>query len=91
MSGLARGSYLCYLPALQAMKFKSYLAKPFASVIQRKLQKSSQTALEDQQIIMKSLLSEGAKAEFGKEHHFGEIIDYKGYTQAVPILSLIHI
>ncbi len=67
------------------MKFKSYLAKPFASVIQRKLQKSSQTALEDQQIILKSLLSEGAKAEFGKEHHFGEIIDYKGYTQAVPI------
>ena len=67
------------------MKFKSYLAKPFASVIQRKLLKSSQTALEDQQIILKSLLSEGAKAEFGKEHHFGEIFDYKGYTQAVPI------
>jgi hypothetical protein len=67
------------------MKFKSYLAKPFASVIQRKLQKSSQSALQDQQTIMKSLLFEGAKAEFGKEHHFGEIVDYKGYTQAVPI------
>ena len=67
------------------MKFKSYFAKPFASVIQRKLQKSSQTALEDQQIILKTLLAQGAKAEFGKDHHFGQIADYSGYKQAVPI------
>jgi hypothetical protein len=67
------------------MKIKSYLAKPFASIIYKRLQRSMQTALEDQDKILKTLVKKGGGAEFGKEHHFSEVADYESFVQAVPI------
>ena len=67
------------------MKIKSYLAKPFASIVYKQLQRSMQTALTDQDKILKELLKKGARSEFGKDHNFSEIIDFQSYTQAVPI------
>lgn len=67
------------------MKIKSYLAKPFAGFIQRKIQKSMQTAISDQQNILQSLVKKGGKAEFGKEHHFQDIISHADFKEAVPI------
>ena len=67
------------------MKIKSYLAKPFASIVYKKLQRSMQTALSDQDKILKELLKKGGRSEFGKEHHFSEVNDYQSYTQAVSI------
>jgi hypothetical protein len=67
------------------MKIKSYLAKPFAGFIQRKIQKSMQTALSDQQNILQSLLKKGGKAEFGKDHHFKDITGHADFKEAVPI------
>lgn len=67
------------------MKFKSFLAKPFASYVHRSVQKGMLTALEDQESILKELLKTGRQTEFGKEHHFHSISNYEEYRKAVPI------
>jgi hypothetical protein len=67
------------------MKIKSYLAKPFASIVHKSLQRSMQTALADQDKILKQLLKKGSASEFGKEHHLKEINDYQSLIQAIPI------
>lgn len=67
------------------MKIKSYLAKPFASIVYKSLQRSMQTALADQDKILKQLLKKGSASEFGKEHHLKEINDYQSLIQAIPI------
>ena len=67
------------------MKIKSYLAKPFASIVYKRLQRSMQTALADQDNILKDLLKKGSGSLFGKEHRLSEVNDYQSYTQAVPI------
>jgi hypothetical protein len=72
-------------PILDTMKIKSYLAKPFAGIIQRKLQRSMHTALSDQQSILTQLIKKGSEAEFGKEHNLKEVSDYQSFKQAIPI------
>lgn len=67
------------------MKIKSYLAKPFASIIYKRLQRSMQTALADQDKILKELLKKGGGSVFGKEHKLSEVYDYQSYRQAIPI------
>ncbi len=64
---------------------KSLLAKPFAGVIHRQIQKERKTALADQQSILNQLLKVGKTTLFGKEHQFDLIQDYAGFKQAVPI------
>ncbi|MFN5375581.1 MAG: GH3 auxin-responsive promoter family protein [Chitinophagaceae bacterium] len=44
-----------------------------------------QTALADQDKILKQLLKKGSASEFGKEHHLKEINDYQSLIQAIPI------
>jgi hypothetical protein len=67
------------------MKIKSYLARPFAGIVHRKLQKSMLTAVDDQHRILQELLKKGAKAEFGKDHQFKELSNHVDYKQAIPI------
>lgn len=67
------------------MKIKSYLAKPFASIVYKKLQRSMKTALDDQDKILKELLKKGGSSEFGKDHYLSEVVDYQSYKQSVPI------
>jgi hypothetical protein len=67
------------------MKFKAFLAKPFASYIYRSIQKGMATAVEDQDAILKELLKIGRLTEFGKEHGFQAITSYDEYRQAVPV------
>ncbi len=67
------------------MKLKSYLAKPFAGIIQRKIQKSTKTAVEDQQKILHALLTKGQRSQFGKDHRISEVADYEGFKSAVPV------
>ena len=64
---------------------KSLLAKPFAGVIHRQIQKERNTALADQQNILNQLLKVGKTTLFGKDHHFERISDYAGFKQAVPL------
>jgi hypothetical protein len=67
------------------MKIKSFLAKPYASVVHKRVQKSMQTAVADQQHILQQLLKHGAKTTFGNDHHLANVKQYNEYREAVPI------
>lgn len=67
------------------MNLKSLLARPFATYIYNKTRKGMQTALEDQELILKSLLKTGKNTVFGKEHRLEGVTDHAGFIQAVPL------
>jgi hypothetical protein len=67
------------------MKFKSFLAKPFASYTHAKIRKGMLTALQDQEAILKELLKLGKLTEFGKDHNLDKINTYEEFKQAVPV------
>ncbi|HEY1018527.1 MAG TPA: GH3 auxin-responsive promoter family protein [Sediminibacterium sp.] len=67
------------------MNLKSLLARPFANYIYNKTRKSMQTALDDQDAILKMLLKTGKNTVFGKEHRLESVSDHAAYAQAVPI------
>ncbi len=67
------------------MNLKSLLARPFANYIYNKTKKGMVTALEDQDLILKSLLKTGKSTQFGKDHYMEGITDHASFTQAVPI------
>lgn len=67
------------------MKIKSFLAKPYASIIHSRIRKSMLTAVADQEEILQYLLKTAAGTAFGKEHKFSEIKSYEDFKQAVPI------
>ncbi|OIQ97984.1 GH3 auxin-responsive promoter [mine drainage metagenome] len=67
------------------MNLKSLLARPFAGYIYNKIQKGMQTALADQEAILKSLIKNGKATEFGKEHHLASVSNYEEFAAAVPV------
>jgi hypothetical protein len=67
------------------MKFKSYLAKPFALYIYKQIKRSMLTAVADQNTIFNSLIKTGLKTEFGRDHHFEKIKTHADYVKNVPI------
>jgi hypothetical protein len=67
------------------MKFKSFLAKPFASYTYAKIRKGMGTALQDQDSILKDLLKDGKSTEFGREHGLDKVNSYEEFKKAVPI------
>jgi hypothetical protein len=67
------------------MKIKSFLARPYASIIHNRLRKGMVTAVADQQSILQQLLRTGSKTIFGKDHRLTEVKDHEGYRQAVPV------
>src|SRR4051812_47605385 len=67
------------------MKIKSFLARPYASIVHSRIRKSMATAVAEQQTIMQQLLKGGAGTVFGKEHKLAATNDHTTYTQAVPI------
>ena len=67
------------------MKIKSFLAKPFANIVHKKIQKDMLSAVEDQQTILKELIKAGKSTLFGKEHHFTDVTNHKEFFSAVPI------
>lgn len=71
--------------AFLAMKFKSFLAKPFASYIYARIRKGMTTALQDQDATLKELLKVGRTTEFGKEHGLDKVNTYQEFKQAIPI------
>jgi len=67
------------------MNLKSLLARPFANYIYNKTRKGMQTALEDQDAILKMLIKHGKNTFFGKEHRLDQVSDQLTFSQAVPI------
>jgi hypothetical protein len=67
------------------MKFKQYLAKPFANFIYKQIKRNMENAVADQQHIFEQLVKIGAITEFGKDHNFAAIKTYEDFVQQVPI------
>ena len=67
------------------MNIKSLLAKPFANVIYRQIQKERNSALEDQQSILNQLVKSGKSTIFGKEHKFDQINSPLEFQEGVPL------
>src|ERR1043165_8177667 len=67
------------------MKIKSFLARPYASIVSGRIRKAATSAVPDQQAIFQTLLKAGARTLFGKDHKLQEVSDHKGYAQAVPV------
>lgn len=67
------------------MKIKSFLARPYASIVHSRLRKGMTTAVADQQAVLQQLLKVGSKTFFGKEHGLPQVKTYEEYKQAVPI------
>ena len=67
------------------MKLKSFLAKPYASIVHSRVRKAMMNAVADQQSIFQMLIKEGAKTTFGKDHGFADIKTHDDYKKSVPI------
>lgn len=71
--------------ANERMGIKSFLARPFARYITRKVRKESADALFHQQQIFIHLLQRAQNTAFGKDHGFTKITSYDAFRQAVPV------
>jgi len=67
------------------MSIKSALAKPFAKRIATKFYKQSNNAVEVQQKVFKTLISEAKNTLFGGAHNFSNIKTYNDFKKNVPI------
>jgi hypothetical protein len=67
------------------MKFKSFLAKPYAAIVHNKIRKEMVHAVASQQAMLQQLLKTGSKTSFGSEHKLQQVRSYDEYRQAVPI------
>jgi len=67
------------------MKFKSFLAKPFAGYVYKQIRKGMETAVQDQLNIFHQLIKSGAKTEFGKEHKLDTLKAHEDFIKQVPI------
>jgi hypothetical protein len=67
------------------MSIKSIAAKIFAAVIARKTAHWVSRPLETQEKVFRSLLQNGMRTEFGKDHHFDRITTHQSFAKNVPI------
>jgi len=67
------------------MYLKSLFARPFANYIYNKTKKWMETAVEDQEKLMKLLVKTAKDTEFGKDHQFGKIESYNDFKANIPV------
>ncbi|GAA4450293.1 GH3 auxin-responsive promoter family protein [Rurimicrobium arvi] len=67
------------------MKLKSFLAKPYAYAVQKKIRRNMANAVEDQSAILQQLLKNGKLTLFGKDHHMEDVKEYEEFRQAIPV------
>jgi hypothetical protein len=67
------------------MKIKSFLAKPYASIVHSRLRKGMATAVTDQQALFQQLLKIGSKTIFGKDHKLAEVKTHAEFREAIPL------
>ena len=67
------------------MKFKSFLARPFAQFIHKGIQRTKASAVADQRSILSLLLQEGRKTKYGQSLRLDQVNDYEGFKSAVPL------
>jgi hypothetical protein len=69
------------------MKIKSFLAKPYAAYVKKKIKKDAANAVQNQLAIMRTLINKAAATKFGKAHHFALIKTYDDFKQNIPIVD----
>lgn len=67
------------------MGIKSFLAKPIATYIRKKISRDAANALANQENILMYLVKKAANTQFGKAHDFQSIKNYKDFRKHVPI------
>jgi hypothetical protein len=67
------------------MKFKSFLAKPFAAYVNKSIRKSAANAISSQEDVLKDLLKTGSKTNFGQDHRMGDIKNYDDFKNQIPV------
>lgn len=67
------------------MGIKAALSKPFAAIVNKRLNKLRENALALQQSTFDQLISQAKKTAFGKDHHFEQIQTYDDFKKNVPI------
>ncbi len=67
------------------MKIKSFLAKPYASIIYSRIKKGMASAVADQQSVLLQLVKSGDRTGFGKQHDLQQVKTYEDFKKAVPI------
>jgi len=67
------------------MYLKSLFARPFANYIYNKTKKWMETAVEDQEKLMKLLVKTAKQTEFGKDHQFDKIESYDDFKANIPV------
>ncbi|MES2689139.1 MAG: GH3 auxin-responsive promoter family protein [Bacteroidota bacterium] len=67
------------------MGIKSFLAKPLARFISRKVKSEAANAVNDQEKIWRQLISKASDTLFGKDHHFTSIVNYSDFKRLIPV------
>lgn len=67
------------------MKIKSFLARPYATIIHSKVKKGALTALADQEAILQDLIKAGSRTIFGRDHFMAGTSDHKSFIEAIPV------
>ena len=67
------------------MGFRATLIRPFAHLVARRINRMAANAVASQEKIFQQLLIKARNTDFGLDHNFVEINDYRDYTAAVPI------
>ena len=67
------------------MQIKSRIARPFAGLVYKSIQRARLTAVADQEQWLIRLLKTGRKTDFGKEHNLKDVSLYTQFKQAVPL------
>ncbi len=64
---------------------KAYLSKLFAAHIARKIKRWSDHPIDTQNRVFKDLIKSAINTQFGKDHNFSLIKDYRAFVQNVPV------
>lgn len=67
------------------MSFKSFLAKPFAKLAVKQVNKWAKNPIKTQEKVFQYLVSEGCKTAFGKDHDFVSINTYQDFKKRVQV------
>jgi hypothetical protein len=67
------------------MGLKAALSKPFAALVNNRLNKLRKNAVALQQKTVEQLISKAKDTAFGKDHHFKQISNYDDFKKNVPI------
>ncbi|MDB5087990.1 MAG: hypothetical protein JWR09_1984 [Mucilaginibacter sp.] len=67
------------------MGLKAALSKPFAAIVNSRLNKLRKNAVALQQKTLEQLLEKAKNTSFGKDHHFEQISNYDDFKKNVPI------